>query len=90
MPAPLVKRPWPEWTALAAIAGTLIVLALRAAPPPLGPADGHDLHGEDLDRVQVGDFAPDFTLRSYEGNFVTLSSFRGRQNVVLVFYRGHW
>ena len=30
--------------------------------------------------------APDFTLKDQDGNDVTLSSFRGEQNVVLVFY----
>jgi peroxiredoxin len=30
--------------------------------------------------------APDFTLKDQDGNEVTLSSFRGKQNVVLVFY----
>jgi mycoredoxin-dependent peroxiredoxin len=30
--------------------------------------------------------APDFTLKDQDGNDVTLSSFRGKQNVVLVFY----
>ena len=34
----------------------------------------------------VGDSAPDFTLKDQEGNDVTLSSFRGEKNVVLVFY----
>jgi len=56
----------------------------------LGPVDGHDLPSTDLDRVQVGDLAPDFTLASLAGPPVTLSSFRGAKNVVLVFYRGHW
>ena len=56
----------------------------------LGPVDGHDLPGVDLDRVQVGDPAPDFTLTSLAGPPVTLSSFRAVKNVVLVFYRGHW
>ncbi len=56
----------------------------------LGPVDGHDLPGVDLDRVQVGESAPDFTLTSLAGPPVTLSSFRGVKNVVLVFYRGHW
>lgn len=56
----------------------------------LGPADGHDLPGVDLDRVQVGQAAPDFTLASLAGPPVTLSSFQGMKNVVLVFYRGHW
>ena len=57
---------------------------------PLGPVDGLQLPPTDLDRVQEGDVAPDFTLTSLEGPPVTLSSFRGDANVVLVFYRGHW
>lgn len=56
----------------------------------LGPVDGHELPSVDLDRVQVGDEAPDFSLQSYRGPVVTLSDFRGEKNVVLVFYRGHW
>lgn len=56
----------------------------------LGPVDGRDLPGTDLDRVQVGDLAPDFSLASLGGPVVTLSDLRGRMNVVLVFYRGWW
>jgi peroxiredoxin (alkyl hydroperoxide reductase subunit C) len=33
-----------------------------------------------------GETAPDFTLKDQNGNDVTLSSFRSRSNVVLVFY----
>ena len=36
--------------------------------------------------LRIGDAAPDFTLRSSDGRNVTLSSFRGAQNVVLIFY----
>ena len=36
--------------------------------------------------IQAGDEAPDFTLKDSAGNDVRLSDFRGRQNVVLVFY----
>jgi peroxiredoxin (alkyl hydroperoxide reductase subunit C) len=36
--------------------------------------------------LSVGDEAPDFTLKDQDGNDVTLSSFRGTQNVVLIFY----
>ena len=57
---------------------------------PTGPVDGLDLPPTDLDRVQEGDVAPDFTLTSLAGPPVTLSDFRGEKNVVLVFYRGHW
>ncbi|MBT8488309.1 MAG: redoxin domain-containing protein [Gemmatimonadetes bacterium] len=56
----------------------------------LGPTDGFDLSPTDLDRVQEGDNAPDFTLTSLAGPPVTLSDFRGSANVILVFYRGHW
>lgn len=56
----------------------------------LGPVDGRDLPGVDLDRVQVGQTAPDFTVASLAGPTWTLSSFRGAKNVILVFYRGHW
>lgn len=60
------------------------------APVTLGPADGRELPPTDLERVQVGDLAPDFTLASLAGPVVTLSDFRGAQNVILVFYRGWW
>ena len=36
--------------------------------------------------VETGQEAPDFTLKDQDGNDVTLSSFRGSQNVVIVFY----
>ena len=55
-----------------------------------GPVDGLDLPGVDLERVQEGQMAPDFTLVSLAGPPVTLSDFRDEKNVVLVFYRGHW
>ena len=38
--------------------------------------------------VEVGQEAPDFTLRNAANEEVTLSSFRGERNVVLVFYPG--
>lgn len=63
---------------------------LAQAGVALGPRDGAGLPAIDLARVAVGSPAPDFTLESKDGIAVTLSSFRGRKNVVLVFYRGHW
>ncbi|WP_329787056.1 peroxiredoxin [Lentzea sp. DG1S-22] len=36
--------------------------------------------------VEVGSEAPDFTLNDYNKQRVTLSSFRGSKNVLLVFY----
>jgi hypothetical protein len=56
----------------------------------LGPKDPTRLPPTDTTRVAVGSEAPDFTLESLAGPLVTLSQFRGKQNTVLVFYRGHW
>jgi peroxiredoxin len=36
--------------------------------------------------VDIGDIAPDFTLKDQFGQDVTLSSFRGEKNVVVIFY----
>jgi cytochrome oxidase Cu insertion factor (SCO1/SenC/PrrC family) len=40
--------------------------------------------------VAVGEAAPDFSLMDNHGAKVTLSDSRGRNPVVLVFYRGYW
>jgi peroxiredoxin len=39
-----------------------------------------------MSMVDIGDLAPDFSLRDQDKNLVTLSEFRGSKNVVLVFY----
>jgi peroxiredoxin len=36
--------------------------------------------------ITVGDHAPDFTLKNQNGEEVQLSDFRGKKNVVLMFY----
>lgn len=41
-------------------------------------------------RLEVGQPAADFTLTDYRGNAVTLSDYRGKSNVMLLFYRGEW
>ena len=56
----------------------------------LGPKDSTDLSPTDLQRIKVGQPAPDFTLEDMEGKSITLSDFRGKKTVVLVFYRGYW
>jgi len=38
--------------------------------------------------IEIGQVAPDFTLKNPTGEDVTLSSFRGDRNVVLVFFPG--
>ncbi len=41
--------------------------AEEMAPVVLGPVDGLDLPGADLERVQMGQVAPDFSLASLAG-----------------------
>lgn len=59
-----------------------LLLLCTGLLPAQGPAD--------LNRVQAGQPAPDFTLESRKGEPVKLSQFRGKKRVVLVFYRGQW
>jgi len=77
------------------VAWLTIVLALEASLParaqaPLGPKDSASLSAADLTRLKVGDEAPDFTLEDQDARPVTLSGYRGKKSVVLVFYRGYW
>jgi len=47
----------------------------------LGPRDNANLKPTDLERVKVGDQAPDFTLENMDGKKISLSDFRGEKNV---------
>jgi cytochrome oxidase Cu insertion factor (SCO1/SenC/PrrC family) len=40
--------------------------------------------------VAVGETAPDFTLENQSGQKFSLSESRGKNPVVLAFYRGYW
>lgn len=71
-------------------AALLLSLVSTASVTALGPVGGQELAATDLERVNVGVAAPDFSLEDEAGKVVMLSQFRGKQNVVLVFYRGHW
>jgi len=76
-----------------AIVTLLLVMsgpAILTAAPALGPIDGDGLAPTDLERVKVGDVAPDFTLEAEDGTPITLSRVREKKAVVLVFYRGRW
>jgi len=70
----------------------LLVLSFSysSASAQLGPKDGTDLSPTDLQRIKVGQPAPDFTLEDMDDKNITLSNFRGKKTVVLVFYRGFW
>jgi peroxiredoxin len=41
-----------------------------------------------MSQVKIDAPAPDFTLEDYQGNAVSLSDFKEKQNVLLVFNRG--
>ena len=41
-----------------------------------------------MSRAELNKPAPDFTLTDFSGRAVSLSEFRGRSNVLLVFNRG--
>ena len=71
------------------LAATTLSAGAQSAPA-LGPVDGRDLPVTAIDRVALGALAPDFSLAQYGGGTMKLSSFRGKKNVVLVFYRGYW
>jgi len=43
-----------------------------------------------MKEIEVGQQAPDFTLKDQDQQDVKLSSFRGKQNVVLAFYPLDW
>ena len=76
-----------------ALALSLLLLATAGfvqAQTPLGPKDTTKLPPADLTRLKVGDEAPDFTLEDQDAKPVTLSGYRGKKTVVLVFYRGYW
>ena len=70
----------------------LLVLSCSYSPAlaQLGPKDSTDLSPTDLQRIKVGQPAPDFTLEDMDGKNITLSDFRGKKTVVLAFYRGFW
>ncbi len=70
--------------------GLVVIRGGGEVDPVLGPVDGLDLPGIELERVVIGTEAPDFSLRALSGDVITLSDYRGNKNVVLVFYRGHW
>jgi cytochrome oxidase Cu insertion factor (SCO1/SenC/PrrC family) len=73
-----------------AVSIAFLVVSIAVAQAQLGPKDGGNLKPTDLERVNVGETAPDFTLENLDGNRISLSDFRGKKNVILVFYRGHW
>ena len=67
----------------AAVAALLALLV--AALPFAAPAQSQEA-AIATTKLKVGDTAPDFTLPTDQRSAVTLSSFRGKKNVILAFY----
>lgn len=66
-------------------------LSLTAsAQTKLGPKDDAKLAASDLSRIKINEAAPDFTLEDQDGKPVSLSDYKDKKTVVLVFYRGYW
>ncbi len=68
------------------IVGTWLLLAILACPL-LQAQDNKPAPAPP--KLKVGDVAPDFTLKYFDGTDlkdVTLSQYRGKSNVVLAFY----
>jgi cytochrome oxidase Cu insertion factor (SCO1/SenC/PrrC family) len=60
------------------------------APLPTATPPAVDPRRTEPERVGAGSTPPDFTLEDKDGRAYTLSDFRGKKSVVLVFYRGHF
>ena len=76
-------------TRIVSLIFALFILSAPAAAQ-LGPKNGNDLAPTDLNRIKVGQPAPDFSLEGTDGKPIVLSEFRDKKSVVLVFYRGYW
>jgi len=68
----------------------ITVSVLGGAMAKVSAVNASELQATDLERIQIGKAVPGFNLESVDGNWVKLSSYQNRKNVILVFYRGHW
>jgi len=66
--------------------------ASTIATPSSGPAPSasYEPGWTDLNRVNRNTIAPDFALEDQTGKVHRLADYRGKKNVVLVFYRGYF
>ena len=57
------------------VVSLFVLLSISLAHAQLGPKEGANLKPTDLERVKVGDTAPDFSLENMDGKKITLSDF---------------
>jgi len=67
-------------------AAALVAARSAAAPAASGGSSARQEPGISRTFLKVGDTAPDFTLPGTDFQPVTLSSFRGKKDVILAFY----
>lgn len=72
------------------LASVVLLSSLWCAPAPPATTQQEPAKSARTSPIAVGEVAPDFTLEDQSGRKVTLSEARGKQPVVLVFYRGYW
>ena len=74
-----------QWKRSSLLAAALLLANIVAASGPALAQTKKEVSG----MPKVGDMAPDFTLKYFDGNDlkdVKLSEYRGKKNVVLAFY----
>jgi cytochrome oxidase Cu insertion factor (SCO1/SenC/PrrC family) len=57
----------------------LFFLLAAAALAQLGLKDSANLPATDLERIKIGEPAPDFTLQGQHGKTISLSEYRGKK-----------
>ena len=73
-----------------------LMLAVACGSEAPGPSGGQVADADDNNPVLINTpgpvalLAPDFTLPSIDGQEYTLSELRGKQSVLVVFYRAYW
>jgi len=68
------------------VAACLIGLSCRQAAAPAGDQTAPETRTPTARVLEVGDLAPDFSLPGTDGKQYSLSSYRGRQTVVLAWF----
>jgi len=73
---------------VAAAVALLAASCVATSPSGAGSVDASGAARDPGEILAVGDPAPAFTSRDHRGNAVRLADYRGKQNVVLIFYPG--
>jgi len=80
----MMREKLPNVLAASLLAGALAIAGVNPAVAQTKAAEGGS-----MSMPKVGDGAPDFTLKYFDGNdlkSVSLSEYRGKKNVVLGFF----